>query len=39
VLTAPADPYTARLLAAAPVPDPAAQAERREAWRALEEVR
>ncbi|MDH2444028.1 ABC transporter ATP-binding protein [Amnibacterium sp. CER49] len=39
VLTAPADPYTARLLAAAPVADPAAQAERREAWRQLEEVR
>ncbi|WP_380260264.1 dipeptide ABC transporter ATP-binding protein [Kineococcus sp. GCM10028916] len=31
VLTAPRDPFTARLLAAAPVPDPAEQARRRAA--------
>ncbi|WP_051192057.1 dipeptide ABC transporter ATP-binding protein [Microbacterium luticocti] len=32
LLTDPAEPYTRRLLAAAPVADPVAQAERREAW-------
>jgi peptide/nickel transport system ATP-binding protein len=32
VLRRPADPYTQRLLAAAPVADPAAQVARREAW-------
>ncbi|GAA0436716.1 ABC transporter ATP-binding protein [Leifsonia naganoensis] len=31
----PATPYTQRLVAAAPVPDPVLQAERRRAWRAL----
>ena len=36
MLSAPTDPYTQRLLAAAPVPDPAAQAVRRERWRELE---
>ncbi len=36
VLTTPADPYTRRLLAAVPVPDPVIQAERRQAWDALE---
>jgi peptide/nickel transport system ATP-binding protein len=36
VLLAPHDPYTRRLLAAAPVADPAAQTARREAWRALD---
>ncbi|HKT04731.1 MAG TPA: ABC transporter ATP-binding protein [Rugosimonospora sp.] len=35
VLGAPRDPYTRRLLAAAPVADPQEQARRREAWRAL----
>ena len=35
VLDAPEDPYTQRLLASLPVPDPAEQAERREAWRTL----
>jgi peptide/nickel transport system ATP-binding protein len=35
VLQRPRDAYTRRLLAAAPVADPAAQRERREAWRAL----
>ena len=38
VLAAPSDPYTKRLLAAAPVADPEAQATRREAWRLLEET-
>ena len=35
VLGAPKDPYTQRLLASLPVPDPVAQASRREALRAL----
>jgi peptide/nickel transport system ATP-binding protein len=35
VLGAPQHPYTQRLLASLPVPDPVAQAERREALRAL----
>lgn len=35
VLGAPQDPYTQRLLASLPVPDPVVQAERREEWRAL----
>ena len=35
VLGAPRDPYTRRLLASLPVPDPVEQAERREAWRSL----
>jgi peptide/nickel transport system ATP-binding protein len=35
VLGAPQDPYTQRLLASLPVPDPVAQAERREQLRAL----
>ena len=39
VLEAPTDPYTRRLLAAAPVADPAAQTLRRDAWRALEDAR
>ncbi|GAA4189082.1 ABC transporter ATP-binding protein [Gryllotalpicola kribbensis] len=38
VLAAPAQPYTRRLLAAAPVADPAAQALRRAQWRELEAV-
>ncbi|MGN6127287.1 MAG: ATP-binding cassette domain-containing protein, partial [Humibacter sp.] len=37
VLASPVDPYTKRLLAAAPVADPGAQTARREAWRLLEE--
>lgn len=36
VCVSPAHPYTRRLLAAAPVPDPILQRERRRAWRALE---
>ncbi|NDL56788.1 dipeptide ABC transporter ATP-binding protein [Phytoactinopolyspora mesophila] len=32
VLTAPRDPYTHRLLTAAPVPDPVEQQDRRQAW-------
>ncbi|MGA0567838.1 dipeptide ABC transporter ATP-binding protein [Rathayibacter sp. KR2-224] len=36
VLTAPTQPYTLRLLAAAPVPDPQEQRRRREAWLAVE---
>jgi len=39
VLAAPAEAYTRRLLAAAPVADPEAQAARRELWRELEAVR
>ena len=35
VLDAPRDPYTQRLLASLPVPDPDEQAVRREAWRSL----
>jgi peptide/nickel transport system ATP-binding protein len=35
VLRSPKSDYTKRLIAAAPVPDPAAQAERRRAWRAM----
>jgi peptide/nickel transport system ATP-binding protein len=35
VLRSPSDPYTQRLLAAAPVPDPEAQRVRREEWRTL----
>jgi peptide/nickel transport system ATP-binding protein len=35
LLTDPRDPYTRRLLAAAPVADPAEQTVRREAWRRL----
>ena len=35
VLDSPRDPYTQRLLASLPVPDPDEQAERREAWRTL----
>ncbi|GAA4162913.1 ABC transporter ATP-binding protein [Gryllotalpicola daejeonensis] len=38
VLAAPTQPYTRRLLAAAPVADPAAQSLRREQWRELEAV-
>lgn len=38
VLGAPKDPYTQRLLASLPVPDPIAQAERREALRRLREA-
>ncbi len=34
VLGDPQDPYTRRLIASLPVPDPTLQAERREAWRA-----
>lgn len=37
VLIAPKDPYTQRLLASLPVPDPIEQAERREALRTLRE--
>jgi peptide/nickel transport system ATP-binding protein len=36
VLTAPTQPYTLRLLAAAPVADPAEQRQRREAWLEVE---
>jgi peptide/nickel transport system ATP-binding protein len=35
VLNDPLSDYTRRLVAAAPVPDPAEQAERRELWRAI----
>jgi len=35
VLNAPRDPYTRELLAALPVPDPVAQAERRALWQAV----
>ncbi len=35
VLAAPKDPYTQRLLASLPVPDPDEQATRRETWRAI----
>ncbi|MGH3747517.1 MAG: ATP-binding cassette domain-containing protein, partial [Micromonosporaceae bacterium] len=35
VLSAPQTAYTKRLVAAAPVPDPAKQAERRRAWQAM----
>ena len=38
VLGAPQDPYTQRLLASLPVPDPVAQAERREELRRLREA-
>lgn len=38
VLGAPSDPYTQRLLASLPVPDPVAQAERREELRRLREA-
>jgi peptide/nickel transport system ATP-binding protein len=38
VLGAPADPYTQRLLASLPVPDPIAQADRREELRRLREA-
>jgi peptide/nickel transport system ATP-binding protein len=38
VLGAPQHPYTQRLLASLPVPDPVAQAERREALHALRGV-
>ncbi|WP_353813989.1 ABC transporter ATP-binding protein [Agromyces sp. SYSU T00266] len=38
VLGAPADPYTQRLLASLPVPDPVAQADRREELRRLREA-
>lgn len=38
VLGAPSDPYTQRLLASLPVPDPVAQAERREQLRRLREA-
>jgi peptide/nickel transport system ATP-binding protein len=37
-LTAPTHPYTRRLLAAAPVPDPVEQRRRREAWLALQQA-
>jgi peptide/nickel transport system ATP-binding protein len=39
VLRAPTQLYTQRLLAAAPVADPARQALRREAWRELDQLR
>ncbi len=39
VLHSPTHDYTKRLLAAAPVPDPHAQTERREAWRLLNNAR
>lgn len=35
VLGSPRDPYTQRLLASLPVPDPVEQAERRATWGAL----
>jgi peptide/nickel transport system ATP-binding protein len=35
VLRSPTSDYTKRLIAAAPVPDPVAQAERRRAWQAM----
>jgi peptide/nickel transport system ATP-binding protein len=35
VLRSPSSDYTKRLIAAAPVPDPVAQAERRRAWQAM----
>jgi peptide/nickel transport system ATP-binding protein len=35
LLSAPRDPYTRRLLASAPVPDPLRQAARRAAWRRI----
>ena len=38
VTSSPRDPYTKRLLLAAPVPDPARQAERRAERRRLSEV-
>ena len=38
VLGAPEDPYTQRLLASLPVPDPVEQAERREELRRLREA-
>lgn len=39
VLHAPTHDYTKRLLAAAPVPDPLAQAVRRDAWRVLNKTK
>lgn len=38
VLHQPRDPYTRRLVAAVPVPDPAQQAERRRQWYELEQL-
>ena len=38
VLQQPQDPYTQRLLAAVPVPDPEQQAERRRQWHELQEL-
>ena len=35
VLRSPTSDYTKRLIAAAPVPDPVAQAERRRVWQAM----